>query len=104
MEVVDPRNLNEAKEAVKRALEYDGLSVIISKAPCILLERKYKKERKLYQINQEKCRKCKICITKFACPAFYFDGDDVKINAVLCTGCGVCPQVCPFDAIEEVAE
>ena len=104
VEVVDPRNLNEAKEAVKRALEYDGLSVIISKAPCILLERKYKKERKLYQINQEKCRKCKICITKFACPAFYFDGDDVKINAVLCTGCGVCPQVCPFDAIEEVAE
>jgi len=100
VEVIDPRNLNEAKEAFKRALEYEGLSVIISKAPCILLERKMKKERKLYQINQDNCKKCKICITKFACPAFYFDDDAIKINAALCTGCGVCPQVCPFNAIE----
>jgi len=102
VEVIDPRNLKEAKEAIKRALEYDGLSVVISKAPCILLERKLKKERKLYQVNQEKCKKCKICITKFACPAFYMDENEVKINPALCTGCGVCPQVCPFDAIEVV--
>jgi len=104
VEVIDPRKLEEAKEAIKRALDYEGLSVVISKAPCILLERKLKKERKLYQINQEKCKKCKICITKFACPAFYFDNDAIKINTALCTGCGVCPQVCPFNAIEEVMQ
>jgi len=102
VEVIDPRNIEEAKEAFKRALDFEGLSVVISKAPCILLERKAAKERKLYTINQETCRKCKICITKFACPAFYFEGEDIKINPALCSGCGVCPQVCPFDAIEVV--
>ncbi|HDN50162.1 MAG TPA: indolepyruvate ferredoxin oxidoreductase subunit alpha, partial [Thermoplasmatales archaeon] len=102
VEVIDPRNIEEAKEAFKRALDFEGLSVVISKAPCILLERKAAKERKLYTINQETCRKCKICITKFACPAFYFEGEDIKINPALCSGCGVCPQICPFDAIEVV--
>ncbi|MGI6736803.1 MAG: 4Fe-4S binding protein [Anaerovoracaceae bacterium] len=24
------------------------------------------------------------------------------IDSVSCTGCGVCAQICPFDAIEEV--
>lgn len=100
VEVVDPRIIEETKEAIKRALNYEGLSVVISKAPCILLERKIKKERILYKINQEKCKKCKICITKFSCPAFYFDNEDIKINSALCTGCGVCTQVCPFGAIE----
>ncbi|KAA0013431.1 MAG: indolepyruvate ferredoxin oxidoreductase subunit alpha [Thermoplasmata archaeon] len=103
IEVVDPRNIEQTKEAVKRALEFKGLSVIISKAPCILLGRK-KRERVTYEIDQDKCKKCKICITKFACPAFYFDEEDIKINESLCTGCGVCVQICPFNAIGRKSE
>lgn len=101
VEVVDPRNLMETMEAVRRAMKFEGLAVIISRAPCILLKSERKKEKPIYEINQEKCRKCDVCITKFACPAFYHDENgDVRINEALCTGCGVCPQICPFDAIE----
>ena len=98
IEVIDPRNLKDAKEGIKRALDYKGLSVVISKAPCILLEKKAKQV--IFRINQETCKKCKTCILKFTCPAFYFDDDSVKINPSLCAGCGVCVQVCPFGAIE----
>lgn len=102
VEVIDPRNIEESKEAFTRALAFEGLSVVIAKAPCILLARRAAGERKLYTINQETCRKCKLCITKFACPAFYFEGEEVRINPALCSGCGVCPQICPFGAIEVV--
>jgi indolepyruvate ferredoxin oxidoreductase alpha subunit len=102
IEVVDPRNLKEAAEGIKRALDHDGLSVVISKAPCILLERRAKKGSVLYAVNQETCKKCKLCVKTFACPALYTDGEDVRINAALCTGCGVCSQVCPYGAIEVV--
>ncbi len=96
VEVVNPKNIEETKIAIKKALERDELSVIISRSPCILIEKR--KEEK-YIIDEEKCKKCKICITKFACPAFYFEGDKIKINEEICTSCGVCTQVCPFGAI-----
>lgn len=102
--VVDPRDLEKTKEAFKKAIEYKGVSVVICRAPCILLEIREKRKRgesiKVYQVDQDKCKGCKICITKFGCPAFYFDGKMVKINEELCTGCGVCTQVCPFGAIK----
>ncbi|MEM2935141.1 MAG: 4Fe-4S binding protein, partial [Candidatus Thermoplasmatota archaeon] len=96
VEVVNPKNIEETKMAIKKALEKDELSVIISRSPCILIEKR--KEGK-YSIDEEKCKKCKICITKFACPAFYFEGENIKINEEICTACGVCVQICPFRAI-----
>ncbi|MEM2509071.1 MAG: thiamine pyrophosphate-dependent enzyme, partial [Candidatus Thermoplasmatota archaeon] len=96
VEIVNPKNIEETKMAIKRAIERDELSVIISRSPCILIEKR--KEEK-YQIDEEKCKKCKICIIKFACPAFYFEGEKIKINEEICTACGVCVQVCPFGAI-----
>lgn len=99
IEIINPRNLKEAKQGIKRALDFKGLSVVISKAPCILLKKKTASHT-IYTINQEKCKKCKICITKYACPAMFFDNDDIRINSSLCAGCGVCYQVCPYDAIE----
>ncbi|MBC7081479.1 MAG: indolepyruvate ferredoxin oxidoreductase subunit alpha [Thermoplasmatales archaeon] len=96
VEVVNPKNIEDTKNAIKRALERDELSVIISRSPCILIE---KRREGKYLIDEEKCKKCKICITKFACPAFYFEGDKIKINEEICTSCGVCTQICPFGAI-----
>lgn len=97
VEVVNPYDLEKTKEAFKRALDYKGLSVIISKAPCILLARREEK----YEIT-ENCKKCKICLTKLACPAIYSENGEIRINEALCTGCGFCPQVCPFNAIRRV--
>ena len=52
------------------------------------------------EIDHAKCRKCKACV-KTGCPAITA-GDLITINPDTCTGCSVCRQVCPFDAIEEV--
>lgn len=105
IEVVNPTNIEKTKKAFTRALHYQGPSVVVSRAPCILLsvsvKRKHGKKIIPYTINQDKCIKCKSCINNFGCPAFFFEGDQIKIDKTLCTSCGVCQQVCPSNAIEK---
>jgi indolepyruvate ferredoxin oxidoreductase alpha subunit len=48
------------------------------------------------------CGTCRACIELFACPALYESGGRVVIDPVLCTGCGVCAELCSNDAIREV--
>jgi indolepyruvate ferredoxin oxidoreductase alpha subunit len=43
---------------------------------------------------------CKICINLLGCPALITDKGKVAVDASGCPGCGVCAQVCPFDAIK----
>ncbi len=105
IEVVNPTNIEETKKAFIRSLRYKGPSVVVSRAPCILLivsnKRKHGKNIIPYTINQHKCTQCKICINKFGCPAFFLEGNQVKIDKTLCTSCGVCQQICPSNAIEK---
>ena len=50
------------------------------------------------------CAKCNACIETFSCPAIYVDDNNlIKINELLCTGCGVCAELCPNGAIMEVS-
>ncbi|MBR6501080.1 MAG: 4Fe-4S binding protein, partial [Firmicutes bacterium] len=80
--------------------------VIITKWPCVLKKfTQEDKERfdlapKKCEIDQDKCRKCKMCV-KTGCPAILV-GEQITINKNSCVGCTVCAQVCPFDAIKEV--
>ena len=104
IEIINPNNIEKSSEAYKRALNYSGTSVVISKSPCIILENRYKRKRnesiRVYQIDQEKCKKCKTCIGKFGCPAIYFEEDEsIHIDMNQCNGCGNCATVCPFNAI-----
>ncbi|HKK83748.1 MAG TPA: indolepyruvate ferredoxin oxidoreductase subunit alpha [Atribacterota bacterium] len=97
--VIDPGKLEKATSVFKEALQYQGVSVIISRSPCIML--KTKEKRPVFQINQEKCTQCQICLKQFNCPAIFKKEDgSIHINELLCTGCGVCVQVCPQKAIE----
>ena len=100
IEIVDPYNVKKTVSAFRKALDYDGVSVLIARHPCTLLELR-KGKRKAYQINQSKCKECRICIDRFGCPAFYVD-KGVHINPLLCVGCGVCAQICPAKAIEVI--
>jgi indolepyruvate ferredoxin oxidoreductase alpha subunit len=104
IEIINPNYIKKSTEAYKRALEYNGTSVVISKSPCIILENREKRKRgekiNLYQIDQEKCKKCKTCIGKFGCPAIYFEKDEtIHIDINQCNGCGNCATICPFKAI-----
>ncbi|MFA5449607.1 MAG: indolepyruvate ferredoxin oxidoreductase subunit alpha [Clostridia bacterium] len=93
--VVDAYDLKEAEAVIKEEVAKDTVSVIIARRPCVLL---FKKHPAPYFIN-EKCTKCRACL-RIGCPAIENIGGTIKINAELCVGCGVCPKLCRFDAIE----
>ena len=96
----DPMKLTEAVETVKKAADGSGVRAIIFKSPCIAVA----KPKAGYTVDQKTCRKCKACIRELGCPAITTEGDQVKIDPSLCYGCGVCSEVCPFDAIKECQE
>lgn len=102
--VVNPLHIKEVSEVLDEALAKEEPTVIITKWPCILKKfsqqdlEEYDLSKKRCEIDQDKCKKCKTCV-KTGCPAIY-SGDQITINPEACTGCTVCRQVCPFDAIE----
>ena len=99
--VVKPFKLKKTIEAVKATMEYDGISVIISKEFCPLFAKATGQFRKSkpFHVNLNKCKNHRDCINLLACPAMYLDGDQVNIDMNLCIGCSVCAQVCPENAI-----
>jgi indolepyruvate ferredoxin oxidoreductase alpha subunit len=100
--VIKPYRVNKSIEALKQAIDYKGVSVIISKEACTLYAQSLKKTRgKPFYIN-EKCKNHRDCVNELACPAFYTEGEKVYINADLCTGCALCAQICPEKAIVPV--
>jgi indolepyruvate ferredoxin oxidoreductase alpha subunit len=99
VEVIKPYRVNKSIAAIKEAIDYEGVSVIISKEACTLYAQSLKKARgKPFYIN-EKCKNHRDCVNELACPAFFIEGEKVHINADLCTGCAVCAQICPEKAI-----
>ena len=94
--VVDPYNIKETEQAILEEVAVDAPSVIISRRPCALL--KYVKAKPALKIDKEKCRTCKMCM-KIGCPAISIKDGKAVIDATLCTGCGLCEQMCPFGAI-----
>ncbi len=94
--VVDPYDLKACEEAVKEELQFEGPSVIISRRPCVLL--KYVKHNPPLSVDPEKCRSCKACM-QIGCPALSMKKTAV-VDETLCVGCGVCKQLCGFNAID----
>ena len=94
--VVDPYDLHACETAVKEELTYDCPSVIISRRPCVLL--KYVKTAPPLKIDRDACRSCRRCM-KLGCPSISIKEGKARIDGTLCTGCGVCTQLCPFGAI-----
>ncbi len=94
--VVDPYDLKACETAVTEELAAEEPSVIISRRPCVLL--KSVKPKPALTVNADKCRTCKKCMG-LGCPAISLKDGKAKIDNTLCVGCGVCNQLCAFDAI-----
>ncbi len=99
--VVDPYNLAECDAAIKEELAATEPSVIISRRPCALL--KYVKHNKPLVVDSDKCKSCKMCM-KIGCPAISMKNGKAVVDNTLCTGCGVCGQLCKFDALKAVED
>ena len=96
--VVDPYNLAEVEAAVKEELAVKEPSLIISRRPCALL--KYVKHKPALKVDADKCTGCKACM-RIGCPAISIKGKKSVIDFTQCVGCGVCQQLCRFDAIRD---
>ena len=94
--VVDPYDLKATEAVVMEELAANEPSVIISRRPCALL--KYVKAKPSLAVDSEKCRSCKMCM-KIGCPAISMKDGKAHIDSTLCVGCGVCKQLCAFNAI-----
>ena len=93
--VIDPYDLKETEEIIKREVKRREPSVIIARRPCALM---VKSEPPLMVIS-EKCTGCKLCIG-LGCPAISIKDNKAVIDKFLCTGCGMCAEVCLKEAIE----
>lgn len=96
--VVDPYNLAETEAAIKEELAISEPSVIISRRPCALL--KYVQHKPALKVVTDKCKGCKMCL-KLGCPAISVKNGKAVIDHTQCVGCGICTEVCKFDAIAE---
>lgn len=89
------------EKTIKEEVARDEVSVIITKTPCVLLD---KRKKPLYIAHADKCEKCGMCM-KPGCPAMTKNPDGtIHIDDTMCTGCGLCKDLCKFDAIELIKE
>lgn len=97
---VNAFDLDGLEEMVKRETARDEISVIITKAPCVLLKGNVFKTK--CKPVSDKCKKCGMCL-KPGCPALTQNADGtISIDETMCNGCGLCKKLCKFEAIEEV--
>ncbi|MCI5944419.1 MAG: indolepyruvate ferredoxin oxidoreductase subunit alpha [Eubacterium sp.] len=95
--VVDPYDLAACDRIIKEELAAEEPSVIISRRPCALL--KYVKHNPPLKVEKDNCVGCKSCM-RLGCPAISIRDKKAVIDTTLCVGCGVCQQLCKFDALQ----
>jgi len=100
VKIVNPDSLKEVEEAIKQALAFDGVTVLIFRKPCALLT----KPKPPFRIDPELCNGCRLCL-RLGCPAISLTFPKERkrplavIDQGLCVGCGLCVQMCPRKAI-----
>jgi len=118
---INPYDIKETEETIKKALNSDQVTVIIARGPCAMLKREMAgRTKKPLVIDSDLCTGCKQCIS-INCPAINWDttmageyttkdGKTKKRKGIarivpdLCNGCGLCYQLCKFEAISEPEE
>lgn len=101
--VVDPADLKALEAVLGEELDAPCPSVVICRRPCALL--KGVERKPALRVNADKCRGCTSCM-KLGCPCISMVTDEngkkkAKIDEAMCVGCGLCVQLCPFDAFED---
>jgi indolepyruvate ferredoxin oxidoreductase alpha subunit len=97
-------HVDEIEKTLKEYLKLDEPSVLITEEECALLPSARKRWVPLEVLDT--CNGCTLCF-RIGCPAILKSDElDEKtrrpkalIDAALCTGCEVCAQVCPREAI-----
>lgn len=101
--IVDPYDLALTRKVLLEEMERPEVSVVIFRRAC-MLDRHGRADRAApLFVKADTCVGCKACL-KIGCPAIEWQEGTAggkgraQINQVLCVGCGVCKQLCKFDA------
>ncbi len=105
---VDAFDVKAVQKTYQEALDYDGPAVVIVEGACFFVGPGASGS---YAVDSEVCIACGICL-RMGCPAIYRSDQifektgkrKTAIDPVLCTGCDMCAQVCPQEAIYRVEE
>jgi indolepyruvate ferredoxin oxidoreductase alpha subunit len=88
-----------------RLLAAPGPALLVNRGPCVLLTRA--PHGPVLAVDENKCDGCRRCIV-VACPALALVGEGkaarARVDAALCTGCGVCAAQCDRDAFTRAGE
>lgn len=104
--IVDCYEMEEVEKVLKEEVDSPEPSVVVATRPCVVGSRIAVTRQ--FAVNFEECKGCRICL-RLGCPAMELGDTDpsnpklqkVRINPTLCVGCGMCFQVCGYDAIVE---
>jgi indolepyruvate ferredoxin oxidoreductase alpha subunit len=107
VEVCDPFDLKGTTNILLKMMAKDGgAKVAIMRRSCELVRAKKEKSPYKVHIDVEKCigEDCgcdRLCTRIFLCPGLVWDkkAGKSKIDEVICSGCGVCADICPQGAI-----
>ncbi len=105
VEIIDSYDVKSNVEVFRRALEFDGLSVVISRRECALYGDRNKRRRGEpivpFYVDKNVCKRPYVCLRRFYCPAYEVDEDrQPRISQELCDGCSVCSKMCPYSSIK----
>ncbi len=100
VKVVDPMDIQETRKILTEAASFHGPSVVVLRHICSIYERRHGVKHHPHLVSEEECNGCLACIKLLGCPAFHIVDGKVKIDEVLCTGCGFCIHVCPKKSIK----
>jgi len=111
IKIIDPYQSEKATDAIMKAIEYPGVSVIVSRRECALQAKRRKVKFPQRKVNIDKCTGCGICLSSLACPAMVFHPNPKDANSKVymeitsaCFGCGLCEFTCPVGAIEVIKD
>jgi indolepyruvate ferredoxin oxidoreductase alpha subunit len=100
---VDPYDLEKTRETIGAAMDAPEVAVVITRGPCVLIKHDLFERKAPLFVDADQCTACRACL-KLGCPAIEWEpgrGQEkgyAKVDKLLCTGCGICAQVCKFGA------
>jgi indolepyruvate ferredoxin oxidoreductase alpha subunit len=106
VEVVDSYDIKGNVEVFRKALDYEGLAVVVSRRECALYGDRNKRRRgeKIvpFYVDKDMCKRPYVCLRTFYCPAYELDEDrQPRISPELCDGCSVCARLCPIKSVKQ---